>query len=263
MRTRFAASLTLLASFATVQGQQTRVAPSVSELLTELHSTNWQDRRDALGYLRSDSTALSSQSVRTGLLDLLDRENQVLASTNRGAGPSVDEKYGEEYAEYVGRLGETVDTFADWNDPHQVCIFVHEAYNPGSRLGAKISAHAKIAFPCLLEMSRSDIVADRAEAIPVLVQALAKGKSSLDAESVQVAKEQIVKGLHDPNSVVRGETVIALGDFGEVDMIPALEAVASSDPASDIRADDNKQWFPIREAATQSIVEIKKRANAN
>jgi hypothetical protein len=263
MRTKLMACLAIFVSFIVVHGQQPRVDASVAEFLAKLHSSAWQDRREAFEDLRLDSTALSSQNVRAGLLDLLDRENQLLASTNRAKGPSVDEKYGEEYAEYVGRLGETVETFADWNDPRQVCIFVHEAYNPESRLGAKISAHAKIALPCLLEMSKSDIVSDRAEAIPVLSQALAKGKDSLDAESVRAAKEQIVKGLQDPNSVVRGETVIALGDFGDVDMIPALQAVARSDPASDSEADGDKQWFPIREAASSSIMKIKKRANGN
>jgi hypothetical protein len=65
--------------------------------------------------------------------------------------------------------------------------------------------------------------------------------------------------LHDQDPVVRGETVIALGAFGETDMIPALQEVANSDPGSEIRSEDNTQWFPIREEALKAIDEIEKR----
>jgi hypothetical protein len=225
----------------------------------KLHSAAWKDRSEAYEQLRSNPATLSSPKVRTNLLDLLDRENQLVESTNHMAGASVDEKYGEAYAEYLGELGDTVDTFADWNDPRQVCIFVHEPYNPESKLGSKIAAHAKIAMPCLLKMSSSDVGADRAESIAVLVQALAKGKGDVESRYVQAAKQQILRGLHDQDPVVRGETVIALGAFGETDMIPALQEVANSDPGSEIRSEDNTQWFPIREEALKAIDEIEKR----
>ena len=118
---------------------------------------------------------------------------------------------------------------------------------------------ARTAVPCLLEMANSDLGAYRAEAIAVLVQALAKGKGDLEARYVQAAKRQIIKGLHDQYAVVRGETVIAIGDFGDADMIPALQDVARSDPGSETRTDNNTQWFPIREEATKAIAEIQKR----
>ncbi|MGA8762498.1 MAG: HEAT repeat domain-containing protein [Candidatus Sulfotelmatobacter sp.] len=183
----------------------------------------------------------------------------MVESTNRGVGPSVDEKFGEAYAEYLGKLGDAVDNFADWNDPHQVCIFVHEPYNPGSKFAAKIAAHASIAIPCLLDMSNSDIGAYRAESIAVLVQALAKGKGDVEARYVQAAKQQILKGLHDQDAVVRGETVVALGSFGETGMIPALQQVARSDPGSEARTDSDTQWFPIREEAAKAITQIQQR----
>ncbi len=189
MRTRLMVIVAVLISLTPLQGQQTHPQPSVAELLTRLHSAVWKERSEAYEQLRAKPAALSSPKVRASLLDLLDRENQLVESTNRGVGPSVDEKYGEAYAEYLGELGDTIDTFADWNDPHQVCIFVHEPYNPESKLGAKIAVHAKSAMPCLLEMSNSDVGADRAESIAVLVQALAKGKEDVDIRYVQAARQ--------------------------------------------------------------------------
>jgi hypothetical protein len=132
--------------------------------------------------------ALSSRQVHEGLLKLLDSENRLVESVNRdSAGPSVDEKYGEEYTEYLGELGETVGRIANWNDPRQVCIFVHESYDPESRFAAEIAAHGKIALPCLMQMFGSDVGLVRAEAAPVVVQALAR-TTGLDEQTIQAAK---------------------------------------------------------------------------
>lgn len=125
--------------------------------------------------------------------------------------------------------------------------------------GAKIAAHARLAVPCLLQMANSDIGAIRAEAIPALVQALAKGRREIETGEVALVQQQIVKGLHDQDAVVRGETVIALGAFGASDMIPALEDVARSDPGSETRADNGTQWFPIREEADKATTRIRQR----
>jgi hypothetical protein len=88
---------------------------------------------------------LGNLQVREALLDLLDRENQLIESTLRDSHRQVgvSAKYGEDYGEYVDQLAETVDPFANWNDSRQVCIFVHESYNAESRFAAKIAAHAR------------------------------------------------------------------------------------------------------------------------
>jgi len=193
--------------------------------------------------------------VQKNLLDLLDRENQLIESLNRNSGgPPVEENYGEEYSEYIGELGETVDSFADWNDPRQVCIFVHEAYNPESRFAAKIAAHGKVAVPCLIQMYGSDVGLIRAEAAPLIVQALTKtSATSLDQNTILTAKQVVSKALHDPNEAVRINTIEALGNFGGEDMIPALKQVAETDPAPEVNG------YSIRKWAVEAIAAIEKR----
>lgn len=234
------------------KSQSTKV--SVPTLLTKLHSEDWTERKAAYDRVESDQAALKEARVQESLLDLLDRENQLVEATNRNEqGPSVDEKYGEAYGEYIAAVGKTVDTFADWSDPRQVCIFVREVYSPNSLFAAKIASHGKVAIPCLLKMYASNAGLARADAAAVLVQALAKS-DDLDPGVIETSHQTIVKALHDPHEAVRSHTVDALAKFGTADMIPALTAVASSDPSFE----DNEFW--IREKAAKAILEIQKRS---
>lgn len=239
------------------QAQQERAGQTnVAKLLAQLRAEQWTERAEAYEKLRSDPKALSTQEVQKGLLGLLDKENQLIESVNRDSGgPSVDEKYGEEYPEYVAQLGETVDSFADWTDPRQVCIFVHEPYNPDSRFADKIASHGKVAIPCLLRMYSSDVGLARAEAAPLIVQALAKNTDgSLDQETTLAAKQVLLKALHDPSEAVRINTIEALRSFGQEDMVPALRQVAQSDPAPGADGDSIRKW------AGDAIVAIEKRS---
>jgi hypothetical protein len=106
-------------------------------------------------------------------------------------------KYGEEYGEYVAELGDTVDTFADWNDPRQVCTFVHEPYDPGSRFAAKIASHAKASAACLVELYGSDLDVLRGNAAAVLVRALAN-RQDVDAGTATQARQVVLRALRDP-----------------------------------------------------------------
>jgi len=230
-------------------------SPATDQLLAQLRSDQWGERARAYELLSADSKNLATPQVRGSLLRLLDRENRVIETVNRNPiGPSVDEMYGEEYAEYVGNLGETVDSFADWNDPRQVCIFVHEAYLAQSRFAAKIASHAKVAAPCLIQMYRNGGRFSRAQATAVLVQVLAKYPDQLDSATSATIGQVIRDALHDPDEAPRSETVRALGKFGGVDMIPALQQVAETDPAPEV------QGRSIRKAAAAAIAAIQKRA---
>ncbi len=178
-----------------------------------------------------------------------------MRNSNEQVGAS--DKYGEEYSEYVGELGETVDSFADWNDARQVCIFVHESYNPESRFAAKIATHGNVALPCLIHMYGSDVELTRAEAAPLIVQTLAKTPiDNLDPKTILAAKQFVLKALHDPSEAVRIDTVEALGSFGGEDMIPALKQIVETDPAAPAANGDS-----IRKWAGEAIAAIEKRAS--
>jgi hypothetical protein len=103
----------------------------------------------------------------------------------------------------------------------KVCIFVHEFYNPESRFATKIATHGKVALPCLMQMYGSDVGLVRAEAEPVIAQALAK-TAGLDEKTIRAAKALILRALHDPEEADRINTIEALKSFGGVDMIPAI-----------------------------------------
>jgi HEAT repeat protein len=102
---------------------------------------------------------------------------------------------------------------------------------------------------------------NRATIIPVLVQALAKSKQSLDPATAQEASRIILRAHGDPDDAVRSFTVSALASFGSEDMIPALQEIARADRASE-KAENGSQWFPIRESATKAIGKIQQRAGA-
>jgi hypothetical protein len=243
----------------TCQGQQKpAIKPTVADQLIQLRSKQWTERAKAFQQLSTDDKTLSDAQVREALLDLLNRENQLIESTLRDSHGQVgvSEKYGEDYGEYVDQLGATVDSFANWNDSHQVCIFVHESYNAESRFAAKIAAHASIAVPCLIQMYSSDVGLTRAEAAPGLVQALAKGGKQLDPATVNKVKQIIQTALLDSDDAVRSSTITALGKFGEVDMVPALRKVAETDPSPEI------QGYSIRKSAVEAIAAIQKRTSS-
>jgi hypothetical protein len=244
---------------AVCKGQQSVGRPTVAVLLRTLSSDQWMERARAYEQLRSDQAALRGTKVRTALLDLLDRENRVVESTLRESQEQVGTsgKYGEEYGEYLGELSQSVDAFADWNNPHQVCIFVKEPYDPDSRFAAKIAAHAKVSAPCLVEMYGNDLGVVRGKAVSVLVQALASPKQDLDAGTVRQVREIVRTALHDNHESVRSATVAALGRFGEQDMLPALKEVADTDPAPEV------QGHSVREQAVKAIAAIEKRVAQN
>lgn len=264
VRTRNAILATFLASICAMNVSAQRTVTGAGrqhlvDLLAALHSEMWMDRAAAYEELVADPAAMQKPEVRSALLDLLDREDQLIESTLRESHGhiGVSAKYGEGFGEYVGDLGETIDSFGDWNDPREVCIFVRESYDPESKFAAKIASHTKLAVPCLIQMFGSDVGLTRAEAAPVLVQSLAKGKDQLDPATNEKAKETVLAALHDPEEAVRSSTIRALGKLGGEDMIPALRQVANTDPAFVVHG----YGYWIRKYAAQAIEDIQKRTH--
>jgi len=248
----------LLVSVVCLGQQKPASNPSLADLLIQLNSNQWTARAKAFQQLSTDPKTLGKVQVQEALLDLLDRENQLIESTLRDSHGQVgvSDKYGEDYGEYVAQLGETIDSFANWSDSRQVCIFVHESYNPESRFAAKIAAHASVAVPCLIQMYSSDVGLTRAEAAPVLVQAWAKAGKQLDPSLGVKVKQIIVAALHDQDEAVRSHTIGMLAKFGGQDMIPALKQVAETDPSPEV------QGHSIRKRAAKAIEAIEKRTGS-
>jgi len=231
----------LLISAAASWGQQAPThKASRAELLNNLHSDHAEVRSKAYEQLRSDPAALRDATVQAALVSLLDRENQETLSGSE-----------EDYAEYVSWLAQTVAKVVDWNDSRQVCILANSVDPP-----EELTDHARVAVPCLLQKSRSNSALTRGVAVALLVQALAKGRSELDAGTIQTVQQVILNGLRDPDEGVRIPTVEALEHFGGIDMIPALRVVAETDP-------DPSEGHAIRKWAAKAIAAIQKRAAAS
>jgi hypothetical protein len=238
-----------------VSEAQPQRASEIPTLLVRIHAEQWTTRRDAFERLKHERSTLARRDVRKALFELLDRENQLSVATLRESAETlgVSDKFGEDYSEYVGELGEAVTSFADWTDQEQVCVLVRKAYNPNSVFVDKIASHGKVALPCLIDLLGSDLGTLRAKAGPVIVHVLATARD-LDPKERETARQMVLKALHDPDLVVRSFVVFGLADYGGVDMIPALQEVADTDPAPEV------QGHSVRKRAIEAIAAINKRA---
>ena len=245
----------------TLSSAQQRIdsEPRIVMLLADLQSARASERARAFGDLRSDAASLNKSEVRAALVDLLDRENRYLDSllekAQRKGYPDEGDNAG--WAEYYSDLLDTVDGFVDWNDPRQACILVNANSSDDSAFAVEISDHATTTIPCLVKRSESVVSMNRAVAVPVLVQALAKAKAALESATIQAAKDTILRALHDPDDGVRASTVDALGSFGGTDMIPALKELSAHDRSPEIAGRS------IRKSAAAAIAKIQKRAGQN
>jgi len=231
-------------------GQQKKLTAnqSAADLLTGLKSQDWTARAEAYEQLRRNPTAIEKAEVRSALLDLLDRENHLTMST----APEPENE--EQYAEYVASLLGTVDSFADWKNPRELCILAHSSYNTDSPFAAKLAAVGRPIIPCLMQMAKSDRPGDRLESVAVLVQLRSRVRD-LGLGTVQEIRVVTIRALHDPDDGVREFTVDSLRDFGGEDMIPALQEVAESDPAPEV------QGISTRKNALKAIAAIQKRSH--
>lgn len=87
----------------------------------------------------------------------------------------------------------------------------------------------------ILELSGKEQGPARAEAASDLVAALTTADPPLDAQTALRAREAVLKALRDRSVDVRVATVTAVEQFGDESMIPALQAVATSDPILSLR----------------------------
>ncbi len=251
MRTVLEVVLAVFATAAAICGQQTPAhKPSRAELIAQLRSDDIQVRSEAFETVRTDTVALRDPKVRAALIDLLDRENHETSDSVKEQGDAgyIGSGEDESGSEYVGTLADSVAKIVDWSNPRQVCILADSVYPPD-----ELADHAKAAVPCLLRRYKNAPSPFRGYVVAMLVQALAKGRGELDAETIRTVQQIILSALHDPEDVVKIPTVKALGRFGGSDMIPALRVVAEKDP-------DPSEGYAIRKWAAEAIAAIQKRA---
>jgi hypothetical protein len=221
--------------------------------LADLASPDLQKRMDAYESIRTHPVLLQRVDVRQALLNLLNRETQVIQKASRDLG--------EGYAEYVAELLGTIAETADWSDQRQLCILAESPYNSDSKFAEMLATKGGAAVaPCLLKMAQRKSENSRYESIPVLVQLVAI-TSGLSPKIRYQSQQAIISGLHDSSSGVRLATVQAAGKFGTAEMIPHLQMIARSDPVSRV-LDNGQRRFDIRDAAVKAIESIENRTKS-
>jgi HEAT repeat protein len=231
-------ALALMATILSVAQQSPLHHADIDALLVKLRSDEPVVRNDALQQLHSNPAALRDPKIKIALVNLLDQENHVKFS--------MDD---EGYAEYVAWLEETTAKVVDWTDQRQVCILADGAY-----LEDELADHAKASLPCLLKRFNNAPHFFRGKVAAMMVQALVKGRNEIDLATVEAVQQATLSALHDPDEGVRIDTVEGLGKFGTEDMIPALKAVADTDPAPEVHGHSIRKW------AAEAIAKIQKRA---
>lgn len=235
-----------------------------SILLSQLQSNDWQQRATAVEKLIANRDTHRSEKVKNALIDLLDRENQLIESTLRESNglEGVSVKYGEEYSEYYSVLAGAVDQVADYNDERTLNILVHSSYNPDSPFAMNLANYGEAVAPILLEMANNDLAPYRGKALGVLGEILKPDKSRpphLPADTKEQIKQALIKGTGDEDIGVRMLAVRSIGKAGDKNMIPLLEKIMETDAGAISAAEPGLKRFPVRDEALKAISLIKNR----
>jgi hypothetical protein len=244
--------------------------PAISQILARLQSKEWTERSSGIERIYDQPDVLDSAKLRLVLLNLLDRENlkpdknahdtQMNKTSNTNASRAEEGADEEAFAWYLTAIQSIVGSFVNWTEPRQACIMVNSGWVDYRTSPQEAALRAKAAMPCIFKMAEDGRTAYRDVAIPMLVEALAKGNTALDSTTVRKAKHIIMGDLHDSDVGIRIGTIIALGDYGEADVIPALQEIARTDPAFEKTSDAGDNRFLVRDAAVKAITRIQGRA---
>jgi hypothetical protein len=230
-----------------------------NKLLSRLHSDEWKQRAEAVQRLIAKPETLASDQVKNALIDLLDRENQVIVSAYQEGQP-VSVKYGEAYSEYYAELLGAVDQVADFNDKRTLDVLVRASYNPDSQFAMKFARYGEAAAPALLEIASSDFAPHRENALAILGEILKRAKdptSRIPADVQEGIKQALINGTNDAEPWVRSQAVRSIGKVGDRDLIPLLERIAKTDPATIPAAEPGTKKFPVRAEALKALSAIK------
>ena len=233
-----------------------------TKLLSRLQSDDWQKRAAAVEKVIANRNTHRSEEVRNALIDLLDRETQLIESTLRESNGSegVSVKYGEGYSAYYSVLLGAVDQVADYNDERTLNILVHSSYNGDSPFAMKLASYGEPVVPMLLNKANSDIAPSRGSALAVLGEILKVEKYRairLPADTNEQVRQSLIRGTADQDVGVRMQAVQALGKAGGNDAVQLLEKIAKSDPAAIPAHVAGENRYPVREEALKAIRLIK------
>jgi hypothetical protein len=205
IRTKIAVILGIMFLVASVDLIVNSSSQDQDSLITQLKSNDWEERSKAFYSIHSIDSSPNVEEIKAALLDLLDRENQLIESTlkesNGEKGVSV--KYGERYSEYYSDLLRFVEKQSDLSDKRSLSIILHGGYDPESEFAQKLLNRGEDIVPILMEMHKSDLFSARYNSVMMLGQLVGKYRGKVSNQTVDQIAKILSASQYDSNPMVR------------------------------------------------------------
>ena len=231
---------------------------SLDQLLSQLESEDWLDRSDAVQSISSDLENIASPMILERLLDLMDRESQLIFQVYEESDgeEGVSTVYGEGFSEYYARLSAFLAEHVDFDRYRVLEVFAHGSYNPFSQWSRRLAGAGPRVLPIALSLANDSSELKREHAVGILSFMLEDDRLPEDMRSI--AKRAIVAAASDTNLGVRFQVAIALGRIGTAEDLPLLQRIARTDEAS-YSDQEGTTRYPVRDAAERAIQEVQRR----
>ena len=237
---------------------QTQVTAVPSIVLGKLNSPSVPDRAAAFRSLLNSPEVFKAAPVADLIVNLLQRENQLVRSTlleSQGR-VGVSQKYGEGYSEYYSQLLDTAARIGNKEDPRVLEILARSSYNEDSPFAIKLSRdYGPRISPVILDLARSSFVYDKVQGVG-MTGTILQYCDTLPPLLRGQLKAVLMAALVDED--VNGRGIRALAEVGEVRDIELIERVRQNDKGA-VMPDKSRRYF-AREAADRAIAKIKQRA---
>lgn len=236
-----------------------RSLPKISEATRKLSSPDPNERAAAFVQLEK-AGALNAPDATEILLNLLDRENQLVESTLRESKEEfgVSSKYGEDYAEYLAALLGACSERCDKSSPRTALVLASATHTPsGDFFEEFVREYGKAVLPMMLEKARSDLSIFRTEAVQTL-GAILLAHPTLTAPQKANIRNVVIAATRDDSIAVRYGAVQTLGCIGTASDVEVLSTLAERDSGRDVDAGVIR--YPVREEARKAIEKIRQRA---
>ncbi len=251
-----------LITFLTAHALPSPLTPAISQedVRIEIQSNDWQVRAAAVAAAKADAQLLAAPQVRAALVQLLDRETRLISDIGRAHPDPLEGSSAEDYGEYYARLLDIVASIVDSNDIDSVSVIVRARYDGGDLFAEHVARFGESIIPALLELADGPDASGRARGIMVIGYALRQqrtptNQTRFSSQSVRQLEVRLHSALSDNDSLVRQSAIHAAVAAGDVESLPRLETIRTSDVRS-VTLPNGVVRFPLRGQADAAIKAI-------
>jgi hypothetical protein len=215
-----------------------------------LDAKDWRVRAAFIAKIDVASGAIDA-NLRTKLVELLGRENEVVKSTleRTGGKEGISVSLGEGYSEYYSRLSAVILGIAKSGDETATRILASSAFNDDSETASLLVEKWNISLPVFMQ-ELTATAAQRAQSLGMIGRIVKSEAINIPPNQLSSIKAAFQRGLADQDPGVRVAAVHSTIDANFVELVPTLQALARQDPARHRVA--GKVSYPVREAAARA-----------